>query len=180
MERPTGYRVLDLDSSFANRFVGQAEKMNDEFGIADKLGIIDPVYRETLTMYLGLGMLRAEVSGYSGRGNFSRRGLLDPMVAQIHRLRGISADPYRAALNSYEDTYRGFIEEAFPDTESRTGVFPIQNAVTDLISRFSVQVHMPGMRGSIDFEMWKPNKQIVRDWGMDWAGRIATQKSAGL
>ena len=167
------------DPSFANRFLGQAEGMNDKYGIADKLGLIDPVHREVLTMYLGLRMLRAEVGSYRGNG-FTRRGLLDPMVAQVHKFRRISADPYQAALNSYEDTYRGFIEEAFPDSESRTGVFPIQNAVTDLISRFSVQVHMHGMRGSISFEMWKPDKQIVRDWGMDWAGKIPTQREAGL
>jgi len=179
MERRVREGEQRFDPSFANRFVGQAEKMNDEFGIADKLGIVDPIYRETLTMYLGLRMLRAEVNSYRGNG-FLRRGLLDPMVAQIHKLRGISSDPYKAALNSYEDTYRGFIEEAFPDIEGRAGVFPIQNAVTDLINRFSVQVHMAGMRGSIEFEMWRPNKQIVRDWGMDWAGKISTQRSVGL
>ncbi len=180
MERPVSRSdAIQYDPSFANRFVGQAEKMNDKFGIADKLGIIDPLHRETLTMYLGLRMIRAEV-GNDTRNGISRRGFIEPMIAEVHKFRRISKDPYRGALNSYESTYREFIEEAYPDEDSRGRVFLIQNAVADLIGRFTVQVHMPAMRGSVNFEMWKPNKQIVRDWGMDWAGRIPTQRPQGL
>ncbi len=176
MERPRNLPDgVGYDPSFANRFLGQAEKMDKKFGIADKLGLIDPIHREILTMYLGLRMLRADVNSYNGNG-FSRRGLIDPMVAQIHRLRRVSADPYRAALNSYEDSYRDFTEEAFPDAATRSVVFPIQNAVSDLISRFTAQVQLYGMRGSIEFEIWKPNSEIVKDWGMDWAGKISTQR----
>ncbi len=174
MERPRNLPdSVGRDPSFAIRFISRAEGMNDKYGIADKLGLIDPLQREVLTMYLGLRILRSEVHNDSPKG-FSTTGLVEPIVAEWHRLRQISNNPYGAALNSYEATYKDFIEEAYP--ENRDEVLRIQNSVTDLITRVSVRVQMHSLRGTLDFELWRPTQEIVRDWGMDWAGKISTQR----
>ena len=177
MERRVGQGEPHLDPSFANRFLADARKMDRRFGISDSAGLAG-VDQQTLVMYLGLRQLREEAFLADNLGFHGLRGVVNPTIFYVHRLRGIR-NPYQAARNSYEADYRKHIEDKYTEDE-RQRVFPIQSSVSDLIIRFSVRHEMRAFRGGIAFDMWVPRREVVEEWGNHWRERLTTGRPAGL
>ncbi len=166
-----------LDPSFANRFLADARKMDRRFGISGAAGLAG-VDQQTLVMYLGLRQLREEAFLADNLGFHGLRGVVNPTVYYLHRLQGIR-NPYQAARNSYETSYRKHIEDKYTDDEKQR-VFPIQSSVSDLILRISVRHEMRASRGGIAFDVWMPRREVVEEWGNNWRERLSTGRPQGL
>ena len=156
------------DHEFVQRFLNDAARLDEKFGISDAVGLQSQPDKKTLRMYLGLRLLGDEIADSNNFDHFYLRGIRTPAIYYLHRIRKGIENPYLAARSSLTETYSGHLQEAYPPSQ-RSRPLRIQNAVNHLIQQFSVQYTLKRVFSKdLNFVMWNPRSPVIREWALAW------------